>query len=121
MKLAKKYSFYLLRWQLSTPILAVVLKLLSNMNTLYATIIANLIGGLIFFWIDKIIFKKKTDVPLWEIKDNVECYDCHKSTKGYRIVEWGNYDKSEDKHPQYRCKDCSIKKMNIISKKVTKK
>lgn len=116
MKLIKKYSLYLLRWQLSTPILAIVLKLLSNMNTLTATIIANLIGGLIFFWIDKLIFKKKSDVPLWEIKDDVNCHDCHKKTRGYRIVEWGNYDRSEDKNPQYRCKECSIKKMNTINK-----
>ena len=55
MKLLKKYTLYLIRWQLSTPILAIVLKLLSDMNTLTATIIANLIGGLIFFWVDKII------------------------------------------------------------------
>ncbi len=55
----KQYILYLIRWQLSTPILAVVLKLLSNMSTLAATIIANLIGGLIFFWVDKIIFKNK--------------------------------------------------------------
>jgi len=116
MKLFKQYSLYLIRWQLSTPILAIVLKLLANLNTLTATIIANLIGGLIFFWIDKIIFKKKSDVPLWEIKDDTECYDCHKHTKGYRIVSWGNYDRSEDKHPQYRCKDCSINKMKTITK-----
>lgn len=55
----KQYILYLLRWQLSTPILAIVLKILSNMSTLAATIIANLIGGLIFFWVDKIIFKDK--------------------------------------------------------------
>lgn len=55
----KQYILYLLRWQLSTPILAIVLKILSNMSTLAATIIANLIGGLIFFWVDKIIFKNK--------------------------------------------------------------
>lgn len=116
MKLLKQYSFYLIRWQLSTPILAVVLKLLSNMSTLMATIIANFIGGLIFFWVDKIIFKKKSDVPLWEIENNVECYDCHKKGKGYRIVSWGNYDRSEDKHPQFRCKDCSLEKMKTISK-----
>lgn len=116
MKLFKQYSLYLIRWQLSTPILAIVLKLLSDMNTLTATIIANLIGGLIFFWVDKIIFKKKSDVPLWEIKDDIECFDCHKHTKGFRIVTWGNYDRSEDKHPQYRCKDCSISKMKTISK-----
>ena len=116
MSLTKKYILYLIRWQLSTPILAIVLKLLSNMNTLYATIIANFIGGLIFFWIDKFIFKKKPDTPLWEIKDDVECYDCHKHTKGYRIVSWGNYDRSEDKNPEFRCKDCSINKMKTIEK-----
>ena len=116
MKLAKKYFLYLVRWQLSTPILAIVLKLLSNMSTLWATIIANLIGGLIFFWVDKIIFRKKSDVPLWEIKNKVECVDCHKIKRGYRIVCWGNYDRSEDKAPQYRCKKCSIKKMEKIKK-----
>ena len=116
MKLAKKYTLYLIRWQLSTPILAIVLKLLSNMSTLTATIIANLIGGLIFFWVDKIIFKKKSDVPLWEIVEDTKCYDCHKKTKCYRIVSWGNYDRSEDKNPQYRCKDCSLEKMKLITK-----
>ena len=114
MDLLKKYSLYLLRWQLSTPILAIVLKLLSNMSTLMATIIANLIGGLIFFWVDKIIFKKKSDIPLWEIKENVKCYDCHKKTNGYRIVQWGNYDRSNDPNPQYRCKKCSLEKMKIV-------
>lgn len=116
MDFAKKYFFYLVRWQLSTPILAIVLKLLSNMSTLTATIIANFIGGLIFFWIDKLIFKKTSDVPLWEIKSKVECHDCHKKTKGYRIVMWGNYDRSDDKDPEFRCKDCSLKKMKLISK-----
>ena len=67
MNLAKKYFFYLVRWQLSTPILAIVLKLLANMPTLWATVIANLIGGLIFFWVDKIIFKKKS---IWKYKLN---------------------------------------------------
>jgi len=116
MDFAKKYFFYLVRWQLSTPILAIVLKLLSNMSTLTATIIANFIGGLIFFWIDKLIFKKTSDVPLWEIKTKVECHDCHKKTKGYRIVMWGNYDRSDDKNPEFRCKNCSLKKMKLISK-----
>lgn len=54
----KKYVLYLLRWQLSTPILALILYLL-NINEILETIIANLIGGLIFFWIDKLIFKEK--------------------------------------------------------------
>ena len=117
MKTLKKYFLYLIRWQLSTPILAIVLKLLSNMSTLMATIIANLVGGLIFFWVDKIIFRKKSDVPLWEIKNNIVCHDCHKKTKGYRIVEWGSYDRSDDKNPEYRCKKCSIRKMNVVRRK----
>lgn len=55
----KKYFMYLLRWQLSTPILAVVIYGLKGWPTILATIIANLVGGLIFFWVDKWIFKEK--------------------------------------------------------------
>lgn len=53
----KKFILYLLRWQCSTPILALCLNLL-HFNTVVNTIIANLIGGCIFFWVDKYIFKK---------------------------------------------------------------
>lgn len=59
--LLKKYFFYLIRWQLSTPILAVCLIWLSSLGEIWSTIIANFIGALIFFWIDKIIFKEKKD------------------------------------------------------------
>jgi len=52
----KKYIAYLFRWQLSTPVLAFVLIELSFMNKWAAVIVANLIGGLIFFWVDKFIF-----------------------------------------------------------------
>lgn len=53
----KKYALYLLRWQLSTPILAACLIFLGGLGELWATIAANFIGGLIFFWIDKWIFR----------------------------------------------------------------
>lgn len=57
--LAKKYILYLVRWQLSTPILALCMFLLTAYtDELGAAIIANLIGGLIFFWIDKLIFER---------------------------------------------------------------
>lgn len=58
--MTKKYLLYLLRWQLSTPILAVCLVWLGGLDELWATIIANLIGGLIFFWVDKYIFGHTT-------------------------------------------------------------
>lgn len=55
----KKYLLYLIRWQLSTPILAVVLWLFGiGSSPIIPTIVANLVGGLIFFWIDKWIFKE---------------------------------------------------------------
>lgn len=54
----KRYLLYLLRWQFSTPILAICLNLL-NFSTVINTIIANLIGGMIFYWVDKLIFKGK--------------------------------------------------------------
>jgi len=120
MRLFKKYLLYLIRWQLSTPILAVVLYFLTDMNTLLATVLANFIGGLIFFWVDKFIFKKVVNKPLWEIVDNYECFDCHKKGRSYRIVEWGKYDKSNDAKPEFRCEECSIKKMKKIKKELNK-
>lgn len=52
----KRFILYLIRWEASTPILALCLQLL-NFNTLVNTIIANLIGGVIFYFVDKKIFK----------------------------------------------------------------
>ena len=49
---------YLIRWQLSTPILAAVTYYLIDYGTIISAIIANLIGGLIFYKIDKRIFKQ---------------------------------------------------------------
>lgn len=54
----KKYGLYLLRWQLSTPILAICLVWFGGLGEIPATILANLVGGFIFFWVDRIIFKK---------------------------------------------------------------
>ena len=53
-----RFLLYLIRWQLSTPILAITMILLVNFNTWVATILANLIGGCIFFFIDRLIFEK---------------------------------------------------------------
>lgn len=57
--LIKQYGFYLLRWQLSTPILALCTFWLAGLGNVWAAIIANLIGGLIFFWVDRLIFKEE--------------------------------------------------------------
>ena len=55
----KKYFLYLLRWQLSTPPLALCCWFFREYGTVAATIIANFIGGLVFFWVDKRIFNSR--------------------------------------------------------------
>jgi hypothetical protein len=55
----RKFFLYLLRWQLSTPILAVCVVWLNQYGTTVSTVVANLIGGCIFFWVDRLIFKPR--------------------------------------------------------------
>lgn len=55
----KKFVLYLCRWQLSSFVLAPCLFFLGYLGEWPAAIIANLIGGCIFFWVDKIIFKEE--------------------------------------------------------------
>lgn len=113
----KRYGLYLIRWQLSTPILAGVGILLAAMGQLIAAIIANLIGGLIFFWVDRFIFTSRSLAAQWEVKENIRCVDCGKITRGYRLVKTGTYDRSGDKEPEFRCEECSIKKSRELKDK----
>ena len=119
--MAKKYLLYLIRWQLSTPILAIVLIVLAGMSTILATVIANLIGGLIFFWIDRFIFKTTMKNPVWEIQDHAVCAECGSVGEGYRVVEWFWYNRVNDKNPQFRCVKCKDIKLQEIRKKIKAK
>ena len=110
---------YLVRWQLSTVILAPVIAYIKNSGSVwgtwedwYAAIIANLIGGLIFFWIDgKLIFNSPIfKKELWEVKENVTCTDCGKTGRGYRLILKNKYDKIQTKNIEFRCEECSQKK-----------
>jgi hypothetical protein len=103
----KRYGLYLLRWQASTPILAGVGILLVTMGQLVAAIVANLIGGLIFFWVDQFIFTSQSLAAQWEVKDNITCVDCKKIARGYRLVRSGDYDRTHDHEPEFRCEECS--------------
>lgn len=57
----KKLGLYMLRWQLSTPILALVPiaieKMYGGVSFWTAAFVSNLIGSLIFYWVDKKIFR----------------------------------------------------------------
>jgi len=111
----KRFVTYLFRWQLSTPILAPVVSFFKFGCFTFGTLqdwlgagVANLIGGAIFYWVDRFIFTSKSLDIQWEVKSNVECADCHKMGTGYRIaiVKSKDYDKSKDKNPEFRCTNC---------------
>lgn len=107
----KKFFLYLVRWQLSTPILWLVVK---NLGTgLTATIIANFIGGCIFFWIDKFIFTSPR-LEVWYYKDQGICHHCGKKDIVRRLVKAQNYDRSDDPNPIFLCSKCSTQKLQEL-------
>lgn len=55
----KRFLLYLLRWQASSLILAPCIYWLSGYGSIVSAVVANLIGGCVFFWVDAKIFKKK--------------------------------------------------------------
>jgi hypothetical protein len=106
----KRYGLYLLRWQLSTPILAGVLFVLSQTDKITATVIANLLGGLVFFWVDRFIFTSGRFDVEWAVQEKTVCVDCGRKSRGYRIVRTKEYDRSRVTVPEFRCEECSVKK-----------
>jgi hypothetical protein len=110
----KRYLLYLLRWQLSTPILAVCVNIFAQFGNITSTIIANLVGGLIFFWIDRVIFKSKYAAAIWSVSQAATCVDCGLECRGYRLVQSGKYDRS-NAPAEYRCEACSVKKAERLA------
>lgn len=119
----KRYVLYLIRWQLSTPILAPIVAYFKHSSSIFGTVqdweaaaIANLIGGLIFFWVDQFIFKSPSLAAQWEVKENVKCADCGRIARGYRLVKSANYDRMKDTKPEFRCEECSQKKSRKLKR-----
>ncbi len=109
--MVRKYLLYLVRWQLSTPILAVCVYFLTrSLGATWTTVLANLVGGLIFFWIDRWIFNNTNLLrgELWETRVGVVCAGCgRRADKGYRLVKAARYDRTGDRRPEFRCHECS--------------
>lgn len=119
----KRYFLYLIRWQLSTPLLAPIVAYFKHSSSIFGTredwiaaTIANLIGGLIFFWVDSFIFTSKTLDASWEIKENVRCVDCGTLCRGYRLVKAAHYDRLKVKYPEFRCEKHSKKKTRKLQR-----
>jgi hypothetical protein len=111
----KQYLLYLLRWQCSTPILAVVIWLLP-LDSISEAVVANLIGGLMFYWIDRRIFGQVNLYVWWERKSGT-CVDCGKEATVMRVIKAGRYDKENDPAPQYRCRECANSKLREVLEK----
>ena len=112
----RRFILYLIRWQLSTPILWFVVR---NLGAgLWQTIVANLIGGSIFFWIDKFIFTSKA-VEMWHFKEKGICDDCGKETSLWRLVLAPSYDKRQSE-PKFFCIECSKKRTDQLRSKGVK-
>ena len=110
----RRYLLYLTRWQLSTPILAFCVAYFARFGNLWATVLANFIGGLIFFWVDQYIFTNRILGISWAVKDDVVCADCGQVARGYRLVKAPNYDRSRDTEPEFRCEKCSAAKTQAL-------
>jgi hypothetical protein len=86
-----------------------------------SVVVANLVGGAIFFWVDRFIFKSKA-IEKWEVLKKGTCHDCGKTDFVKRLViAPGGYDRTDDKNPEYRCKECSKSKLKqlILNKKIS--
>jgi hypothetical protein len=109
----RKLLIYILRWQLSTPILAAVMWLWSMeanpMDSIGSAVVANLVGSLIFFWVDLVTFSIGALEEQWEVLDNSVCCDCGVIGRGYRRVIAPGYNRLKS-IAEYRCEACSIRK-----------
>lgn len=109
----RRFILYLVRWQLSTPILWLVVR---NLGAgLWQTIVANLIGGAIFFWVDRFIFTSKA-VEMWQLKEKGICDDCGKETSLWRLVLAPNYDRRQSE-AKFFCMECSKKRTDHLRSK----
>lgn len=105
----RRFILYLARWQLSTPILWLVLRTLGA--GIWPTVIANLIGGAIFFWVDRFIFTSGA-VEVWHIKEG-KCDNCGMVSHLWRLVKTAGYDRSSAA-PVFLCMECSKAKTDQL-------
>jgi hypothetical protein len=109
----KRFILYLFRWQLSTPILWLVVR---NLGTgIWATVIANLIGGSIFFWVDRFIFTSYA-VEVWQFKEKGTCDKCGRQESLWRLTRAPNYDR-RGSPPMFLCMRCSREKTRELRSK----
>jgi predicted nucleic acid-binding Zn ribbon protein len=118
----KRFAAYFLRWQLSSPILAIVIAIVKGSpnwfgtaEDWYSAAIANAIGACIFFWVDKFIFTSAA-VEMWHFIPEGNCDECGNRTELWRLTLAPGYDKRTDE-PKYLCMECSKKQTDKLRAK----
>jgi hypothetical protein len=114
----KKYGLYLLRWQLSTPILAGALYVLTFLDTLSATIVANLLGGLIFFWVDRYIFASNQLKGQLKMKSSIVNADCAREMRARNDSKTEACSRITDGHPNFSAKSAQRAERGYCSSRV---
>jgi hypothetical protein len=119
--MVRKFVLYFIRWQMSSPILAIVIAIVKGSpnwfgtaEDWYSAAIANAIGASIFFWVDRFIFTSKA-VEMWHVIKEGTCDNCGKVTELWRLTLAPGYDKRQDE-PKYLCMECSKKKTDQLRK-----
>ena len=55
----KRFFMYLIRWQLSAPLIAIIIAYFIYLGEWAAVSLANLLAAIICFWVDRWIFKER--------------------------------------------------------------
>ncbi len=100
-----RYLLYLARWQLSTPVLALWLYLFHLGGTAFSTIMANLMGGLLFFRVDRYLFKSEW-FEVWQVTEG-RCHECGEAFEVlFRLIRAPAYNRLYSM-PAFLCIECS--------------
>ena len=100
----KRFTKYLCRWQLSSPILALCIIYLP-FNPTVKTIIANIIGACFLYPVDRLIFKSPIYSPLWEIQEDIKCVDLVKLPRVFDQLKLKIMTKQKIKTPNTDVRD----------------
>jgi len=111
---ASRFFIYALRWQLSTPLLWLVVRQFGT--GFWATVLANFVGSCIFYWVDRFIFGAK--VQEWEFLSFGACDCCGALGRGLRRLRYDprGYDRRHDLDPEFLCQVCSPRRLAEIER-----
>jgi hypothetical protein len=82
---------------------------LASKRLLTVAIRANLIGGLFFFRVNRYIFPSPSLVMQWEARASITCVGCGRIARDYLLVQFIDYNGTNDHKPESRGEDGSRK------------